>query len=113
MILDKDAIRAADDLPRKLIEVPEWGGSVYVRSLSASDADSLEFVKGAHLRATLAVMAVCDADGKLLFTKADTAWLASKSAKALARIVDAVKEMSSFTDKEISELEGKSEAATG
>ena len=39
-ILSKDAILAADDLPRETVHVPEWGGDVYVRTMSGTDRDA-------------------------------------------------------------------------
>ena len=41
-ILSKDAILAADDLPRETVHVPEWGGDVYVRTMSGTDRDAFE-----------------------------------------------------------------------
>ena len=41
-ILTKEAILAADDLPRETVLVPEWGGDVYVRTMSGTDRDAFE-----------------------------------------------------------------------
>ena len=43
MALDRDAILAQPVvLPRELVDVPEWGGDVWVRMLTASERDQLE-----------------------------------------------------------------------
>ena len=41
-ILSKEAILAADDLPREKVNVPEWGGEVLVRTMSGTDRDAFE-----------------------------------------------------------------------
>ncbi len=41
-ILTKEAILAADDLPRETVLMPEWGGDVYVRTMSGTDRDAFE-----------------------------------------------------------------------
>lgn len=41
-ILTADDILRAEDLPRELVEVPEWGGAVYVRGLTAWERSEFE-----------------------------------------------------------------------
>ena len=41
-ILSRDAILAADDLPRETVEVPEWGGAVVVQGLTSRQRDLFE-----------------------------------------------------------------------
>ena len=36
-ILTKEEILAADDIPTKVVEVPEWGGAVVVHGMSAAE----------------------------------------------------------------------------
>jgi hypothetical protein len=42
MALDKAGIFAANTLPRVEVQVPEWGGSVWVRTLTAAELDAFE-----------------------------------------------------------------------
>jgi hypothetical protein len=42
MALNKDQILHADDLPRREVQTPEWGGSVFVRALTGDERDSYE-----------------------------------------------------------------------
>lgn len=101
MILDKSAIMAADDMKRELVEVPEWGGSVYVRMLSGAERDSYEAsmlkygpdgkpVKGQYnmenVRARLVGLCLCDEKGVRLFEDAEIEALGRKSAAALSRV---------------------------
>lgn len=41
MALSKEAIIGANDIPTKLISVPEWGGEVYVKRQSIRERDAL------------------------------------------------------------------------
>lgn len=95
----RDEILAADDLPREPLVVKEWGKTVWVRTLSGTERDAFEASnvrqKGkatefhrANLRARLAVLVVCDADGKRLFSDEDATALGRKSGAALDRIFD-------------------------
>ena len=40
--LTRNEILAVDDLQTQKVDVPEWGGSVYVRGLTGSERDALE-----------------------------------------------------------------------
>ena len=40
-MLSIDAIRAANDLPSEVVEVPEWGGAVLVKGLTKGQATAL------------------------------------------------------------------------
>ena len=77
MALSKDQIlAAASGFRREEVEVPEWGGSVWVREMAAAERDQWEGTmvsrQGAerfkNLRALVVCLTVCDADGKRLFT---------------------------------------------
>ena len=113
-VLNKEQILSVDDLLRQEIEVPEWGGSVYVRVMSGSERDAFEarFVGGANaaaladIRATLAALAVCDANGKRLFTDAEVKVLGAKSAKALDRIFEVACRLNGIRQEDIEQLEG-------
>ena len=91
-ILTKEAILAADDLPREIVPVPEWGGDVYVRTMNGTDRDAFEASligkegRLENVRARLVSLAVCDESGSRLFGDADVAALGAKSAKALDRV---------------------------
>jgi hypothetical protein len=114
-ILNRDAILAALDLPKELVSVPEWGGDVYVRGLTGKERDQFEagmidqrgksqVVNLQNIRAKLASMSICDEDGKRLFTDADLAALAGKSAIALNRVFDVARKLSGLGDTDVEEL---------
>lgn len=91
-ILTKDAILAADDLPREIVPVPEWGGDVYVRTMSGTDRDAFEASligkegRLENVRARLVSLTLCDEAGSRMFTDSDITALGGKSAQALDRV---------------------------
>jgi hypothetical protein len=91
-ILSKDAILAADDLPRETVNVPEWGGEVLVRTMSGTDRDAFEASllekdgRMENVRARLVALTLCDAQGDRLFDDSEIAALGRKSARALDRV---------------------------
>lgn len=102
-ILTKDNIMNADDIETLPVDVPEWGGSVIVKSLSGNERDWIESKiyqssqeKGyvVDIRAALVAMSVIDESGNRVFTEEDVEWLGKKSAIALNRIADVARKMS-------------------
>jgi hypothetical protein len=115
MVLTASQIFEADDIQRIEVEIPEWGGSVYVRTLTGAERDKFEASmldaegraeRVANLRARLAVLVCCDADGKRIFSTDETAVpLGKKSAAALDRIWDAARTLNRMDDASIEEAE--------
>ena len=111
-MLSKDSILNKDDLPRELVEVPEWSGSVYVRTLSGTERDKFEssmVTKSEkpnleNVRARFAVLTICDAEGKRLFTHADADKLGKKSAAALDRVFAVAQRLNGFSSSDQKEL---------
>jgi hypothetical protein len=104
VVLDRAAILAARDLQPMPLDMPEWGGVVYVRGLSAAEAeqharDAIEAQKaGKEIAELVMVRAVltctCDASGAPLFTSADLGALANKSAPAISRVFRVIERLS-------------------
>lgn len=97
MDLNRDLILESKDLPREEVEIPEWGGSVFVRTMTGEERDAFdarlykERDKGGeegirNISALVAVMTVVDRNGNRLFTEADIVPLGRKSSGALVRI---------------------------
>lgn len=106
-MLTREMILAADDLKTEPVEVPEWGGSVFVRTMSAGERDRFE---AAHLksperdfRARLAVACVCDEAGKPVFTAEDVPSLSSKSGAALTRIFEAASKLNRMNKEDVAD----------
>lgn len=105
MTLSKDQILEASDLKSEAVEVPEWGGSVNVRTMTGADRDAFEssmVTKDAdgnrkpdmsNLRAKLVALTVVDDAGNRLFDVSDVDRLALKSAAALERVFVAAQKL--------------------
>ena len=108
-LLSKDSILNSNDLPNDVVEVPQWGGSVKVRGMTAGERDRFEDMirtKGlGALRATLAGMCIIDEDGKRLFTDIEVNKLADKSAEALDLVVEVASRLSGLTPEDADFLE--------
>jgi len=102
-LLDRAAILAANDLPTRDVDVPEWGGTVRIRAMNARDRGDYETVAfeqskmgrsiPENFRAHYAAACIVGDDGEPLFTGADVVALGLKSADALQRVFDAIMEM--------------------
>ena len=102
-ILDRNAILEANDVMVERVDVPEWGGSVFVRTILAGEWDSFEdsmvtIVDGVASKANLddyrarfAAMILCDEQGNSLFDKNDIPKLSKKSRAAMDRVLEAGK----------------------
>lgn len=115
MLLNREAILKANDIEKREVYIPEWGGSVYVRGMTGRERDQFEAsiirqrgrnteINMKNARAKLVVMCTVDQDGNRLFTDADVAPLADKSAKALDRIFAVAQELSGITREDMEEL---------
>lgn len=108
--LSKSQIFSAIDSKIERVAVPEWGGCVYVRSLSAFEVDSWESSlagdgnpdtrakRYANVRAQFCAMAMCTKDGGPFTDPTDVGDLAKKSSAALQRVYKAAKRLSGMGD---------------
>lgn len=97
-ILSAEDILNAKDVKVEAVEVPEWGGSVYVREFSAAVRDQFDALLSdgdadepdlTNVRARVIALTACDAGGKLLFTIEQAEALGAKSNGAVSRVYDA------------------------
>lgn len=88
-MLTRDVILGLNDCQVKPFNVPEWGGSVYLREMSVKDRESFfDTVKDGKIKAVKAlILAACDEDGQPIFTDEDTADLEEKSGSVVDKIV--------------------------
>ncbi len=99
------------------IKVPEWGGTVFVREITASERDAFEAssldkkggAKMVNIRARLAVLTLADSEGKRLFSDGDVAALGELPASAMDRIFEASMRVNRLTKSDVDELEKNSE----
>ena len=113
--LTKEQILSAT--PKLLeIEVPEWGGSVFIRPVTLAEQAKLADLGLKHEKGSVVVRmksitlqlvqwAACDADGQPIFEMKDIEALMNKSASALLRLQDAILKFSGLTEESRKELE--------
>lgn len=97
------------------INIPEWGGTVYVRELTGKERDKLEAsvlstngnnskTNAENLRARLVVLAVVDESGNRLFSDEDAKTVGNLGVKGLQRAFIMAQRLSGLSDEEIEEL---------
>lgn len=113
-VLSKDQILGAQDLKRVFVDVPEWGGGVFVRSLTGAQRDAWEdgwsawreklFGNNPTARdwhAYLVYWTACDETGRQLFEESDIPRLQAKSSKALQLIAGVAQKLNGLGAGEI------------
>jgi hypothetical protein len=105
-----------DDLPAHKVEVPEWGGFVYVATLRADERDAMESrlvdLKDAQglvgVRALMVAFCLCDENGKRLFAndlEAAAEKIGQRAAPGVQRIFNKISDINAVTSGDIEELE--------
>lgn len=113
MALTAEQILAASDIETQAVDVPEWGGKVHVRGLTAAQRDRYdrELVsidrKGntaigrlENIRALLVVRCLVDENGERLFKDSAAAELGAKSSVVIGRLWDIATRLSGMTGDE-------------
>ena len=123
--LSRDDILKPRDLKVEEVDVPEWGGIVRVRELTAEAMADYEASmvnvdskgKGtpdfSNRRVKLLVRAVVDEDGEQLFSLVDVPALGQMPAGVIERVADVAERLSGMGDDAVEDAEGNSEAAPG
>jgi len=120
-MLTRDMILNIQDIETEEVEVPEWGGSVFVKGLSGKERDEYQVsimqkngknydVNFKNATVKLVVACVVDKEGKRLFETADIDILSSKSGKALNRLYEVATRVSGLSPDDVDELVKNSEA---
>lgn len=112
-------LMGANDTKVQPIEVPEWGGTYYVRVLSGKDRESFEEALSAeqrmkNFRLRFLVLALCDQDGTRVLTDSDTDLLGERNSVVLNRVFEQAWSINAFTKEAVDALgEGSSAAQSG
>lgn len=121
-LLNRESILAAEDVKYETVSVPEWGGEVRVRAISAAARDDLEQAAYAahaakqpfrNMRARMVALCVIDETGKQIFSADDIDALGDKSAVALDRVYASAAKLNAMSSSDIEDLEKNLPAATG
>jgi len=116
MGLTKEQILAADDRPIEQVHVPEWGGCVFVRSMTGNERDRMDVTfagsreqpeRAVGLRASVVAACLCTEEGEPLeFTPEELRELGSKkSAAVIERVFDVAQRLSGLSQEDVEELE--------
>ena len=103
------------------VECPEWGLTVRVRGLTASERDGYEsslftfdrrakamVANTAHARGRLAALGIVDDAGRRIFTEDNAKQLGSKNAAALDRVCEKIRELSGMRADAVEDAKGNS-----
>ena len=115
-MLTKEQILSSEDLTKEIVDVPEWGGEVYVRAMTGTERDAFEasIVKDggtnlANIRAKLCALCMVDEDGNRLFIDGDVLALGKKSALALDRVFNAAQKLNGIAKDDVKDMVKNSE----
>ncbi len=101
--LTKERIKSAKDVVYKEVNVIEWDGKVYIKSLSAVEREELRKEVGEDpekemdlikLQMKMLSLTIVGENKERLFTKEDIEWLQNKSATVLERLFLIAQKMS-------------------
>jgi len=127
-VLTANDIFAVEDIKIVPVDVPEWGGMVYVKAMTGLQREkyiqSMRQIIGKGNDATVAVilehgsgklaaLTICDAKGNLLFDRSPETIkkLGQKSARALERVVDASAKLNGLDDEKDQKSKAKKDSA--
>lgn len=113
----------AEDLLRERVEVPEWGGYVIVRTMTAGEKDRFQMAtltqhkgqivtdlrKMKHFRTRAVSLCAANDKGERIFTEAQVEKLAKKSAVALDRVYAVASRLNGLAEGASAETEKNSE----
>lgn len=134
--LTKDQIKAAQDLRRERVEVPEWGGYLFIRRMTGAERDDWENDAAdradaearlarsekrpydwkrvaAMTRARVVAWTACDDEGNAIFgkTEADVVALSEKSGDVLDRLFTVAMGINGLSRRDVEDILGKFGAA--
>lgn len=116
-MLTREQILGIQDAEVVAVECPEWGGTVYVRSMSGADRDEFESAAVAlrkagqlsgQARALVCAFVLCDESGARLFRLEDVEAIGAKRASVLERIAEAGMQINRLTAEAVEDEAKKS-----
>jgi hypothetical protein len=119
-ILSHDQILTVNDIAIEILPVPEWGGEVYVKTISAAERGMIEArmiemgsngqpknIKIENLTTFIAFLSICDETGKRIFTDIkDIEQLGKKSAAAIDRVAEKAQSLARISPADIEKMVG-------
>lgn len=88
--------------PAEEMDVPEWGGSIYIRRMDVSDLKSTGMLDGGeNVAISMMVACICDEDGRRLFSKKDINALAKTEFQVALRVFTRVAHTNNLSSDEL------------
>jgi hypothetical protein len=110
-LLSKDEILKSQDSKFVELEVPEWGGSVRLATMSGFARDRFETsvvgknnMNTSNIRAKFVAACLVDENGNLLFNESEIEALGKKSSVALDKVFGAAQKLNGIGQTEVEEL---------
>ena len=119
--LTRDEILKIDDLKREAVDIPEWGGSIYVRELTGAErselfalwkqdeSDEKQVQDSFAITVATVRLTACAEDGKPLFNADDILRIRNLNAKVLDKIYKEAAKINGFGADGIKEAKKNSE----
>lgn len=112
-MLNKDQILEADDLKKEVVPVPQWGGEVIVKTLTAIEWQKLiqsframkEEITDEYLKVKVLVATVCDESGNCIFGEDDIIKLGKKSGATIEKVFSVASKLNRLLASDLEELE--------
>lgn len=108
MALSKAKILAAKDVKTEQVPVPEWGGEVYIKTLSGTERDAFEDAyssdKMKNFRVRFLVLTLCDEKGERLFSDSEVDELGKKSASVISKLFEKAWAVNAFRAEDVDSL---------
>jgi len=95
MILTRDQIKSVE-LKTRQVDMPEWGGAVIIRELTAAEVSEGAKVARDNSQDTViktVIQATIDENGDRLFDDGDAEWLIEKGFAPLLRMAQEIQEL--------------------
>ena len=109
--LTRSAIRSANKSALKKVNVPEWGGDVYVSAIKANEFERFRDKIASNGQADKAMMigglvslVACDSQGKRLFTDDDAERVSEFALAPLLRVFRAAMKFNNLSEDDVDEL---------
>ena len=112
-MLNRESILKANDLKTIDVDVPEWGGTLRIRTMTGADRQEYYRVTAGkdgtpkNVMEALIVACAVDENGNSMFSFGDIRELSHKSAAALNRVFEKAAELNGLTQKSVDTIAGE------
>jgi hypothetical protein len=113
-MLNKESILKSQDLKTIDVKVPEWGGSIRIRTMTGIARQEYYRMTASgkdgtpkNVMEALIVACAVDEAGNPIFATGDIKDLSNKSAIAISRVFEAAAELNGLTQKSVDNIAGE------